>query len=146
MAVRRATSSAGRLFFSPFDALYGDCADIMDTQSDIRLTLAIYTAAVYIYRCREGTGIETAPRRQSVPAGRKEMHRTGGVAKQGKRNPAGRGFQSPERYRGALSCPETRVRFPRRGLVSQYVAEPSFDDMLAIFTFSQEGDTVKQTN
>lgn len=29
------------------------------------------------------------------------MHRTGGVAKHGKRNHAVRGFQSPERYRDA---------------------------------------------
>ena len=31
----------------------------------------------------------------------KEMHRAGAVAKQGKYNPAGRGIQSPERYRDA---------------------------------------------
>lgn len=42
----------------------------------------------------------------------KEMHRAGAVAKQGKYNPAGRGIQSPERYRDALTCPETRVPIP----------------------------------
>ena len=105
-----------------FDVLCGDCADIVDTKPDIRLALAIYTTLVYINSRREGTGIETFPRRQSGPAGMKEMHRAGAVAKQGKYNPAGRGIQSPERYRDALTCPETRVRFPRRPDSSKKIA------------------------
>lgn len=56
------------------------------------------------------------------PAGKLEMRRTGGVAKQGKRNPAMRGVQSPERYRDARTCPEKRVRFPRRPDSSKKIA------------------------
>ena len=52
----------------------------------------------------------------------KKMHRAGDVAKQGKYNPAVRGIQSPERYRDALTCPETRVRFPRRSDSSKKIA------------------------
>ena len=80
----------GPLFFSflPFGILFSNCADIVETRSGIRFALVIYTAAVYIYRCREGTGIETFPSKTIGPAGRKEMHRTGGVAKHGKRNHA----------------------------------------------------------
>lgn len=50
------------------------------------------------------------------------MHRAGGVAKQGKYNPAVRGIQSPERYRDAGACPEKRVRFPRRPDSSKKIA------------------------
>lgn len=56
------------------------------------------------------------------PAGKLEMRRTGGVAKQGKYNPAMRGVQSPERYRDARTCPEKRVRFPRRPDSSKKIA------------------------
>lgn len=122
MAVRWATSSAGRLFFSPFGILLSNCADIVEMRTDIRLFLAIYTAAVYIYRCREGTGIETAPQgNRARQVGRKC---TGPVASRsrGSATLRGEGFNHPSGIATPLTCSETRVRFPRRPDSSKKIA------------------------